>query len=207
MNMKLNFLTTVLDQTKSDADSGKRVCAYIIDWFVGALVISFPLCIAWMFKTQDIEHMQEVNLFRLQNIQGTNFAIMIGIIAFAACVWYYIWLPYKVTPGQTFGKKVMGLKMVKSDGSQLLLKDLIIRQGIGIILLEGVLCNGSSLLHDMITLVTHLNFTGILFYISLTITCISVLMSMLAPSRRMLHDYLGNTKVMAAPIEGIDQKI
>ena len=179
MNMKLNFLTTVLDQTKSDADSGKRVCAYIIDWFVGALVISFPLCIAWMFKTQDIEHMQEVNLFRLQNIQGTNFAIMIGIIAFAACVWYYIWLPYKVTPGQTFGKKVMGLKMVKSDGSQLLLKDLIIRQGIGIILLEGVLCNGSSLLHDMITLVTHLNFTGILFYISLTITCISVLMSML----------------------------
>lgn len=207
MNIKVNFLTTMLDQTKSDADAGKRVCAYVIDWFVGALTMSLPLCLAWMIKTQDIDHMQEVNLFRLQKIQGTNFAILIGTIALIACAWYYIWLPYRVTPGQTLGKRMMGLKIEKSDGTKLSLKDLILRQGIGIILLEGVLCNGSSLLQDMITLTTHLNFTGILFYIGLTITMISAIIAMLAPSRRMLHDYLGNTKVMAAPIEGIDQKI
>ncbi len=101
----------------------------------------------------------------------------------------------------------MNIAIARKDGQQLTLKDLLIRQVVGLLLLEGMLLTGSTLLRDVISLASGLNFTGILSMSGMIITIVSVLMALLVPSRRMLHDYLAKTHLVPVESDREDQQI
>lgn len=206
MALKLKFLS-FLDQSQNSVPASKRGMAYLIDWFLGALCMMFPLCLGWMMLTQDQENMGSVNVFRLNEASGMGAAVLLGLAGLAFAFFYYIWVPYKVYPGQTVGKRTMGLKIEKVDGSKLTFKDILLRQGVGLLILEGVLFNPSRLWQDMVSLLTGLNFTGYLLYASLAITIISFLLMVSGASRRMLHDYISKTRVNETRFERADQSI
>lgn len=206
MYFKLKYLT-FLDHEPSLVSNGKRVFAYLMDWFLSGLCLSLPLCLAWMMTTRDLDQMEKVNVFRLADAAGTGIALAAGLAGLALFLWYMVIVPWKVTPGQTPGKRTMGIGIAKKDGSVLTLKDLLLRQVLGILVLEGVLYNGSGLLQDMLSLSTGLNFTGILLYATLAITIVSLLAALMAGSRRMGHDYLAGTVVVPMESERTDQQI
>lgn len=197
MFFKLKYLT-FLDHVPCAVQDSKRLAAYLIDWFLSSLCLNLPLCMAWMWATRDLDQMEKVNLFRLAAASSVNIALLAGVFGLVLFLWYMVFVPWKVTPGQTPGKRVMGIALKRVDGEKLGLKDLLIRQVAGILLLEGVLYSGSSLLQDMVSLASGLNFTGILLYASLAVTIGSLVAALLVPSRRMLHDYLAGTTLCEA---------
>ncbi|MDO4467797.1 MAG: RDD family protein [Bacillota bacterium] len=195
--MNLYFkLKMWLDDTPGDVDVSKRFSAYLIDWFLGSLCTTFPLCLIWMFNTHDMENMAKVNLFQLWNSTSLSITVIAGILSIFCALFYYVWIPYKIYPGQTVGKRTMNIKIVKLDNTVLDLKTLIIRQVVGIVVLEGTLYNVSTLWHDLLSIVTGLNFTGILMYQGLICSILSIALCMLSNSHRMIHDRLAKTKVM-----------
>lgn len=200
-------LFSFLDQDVCEVSTGKRVFAYIIDWFCSALCLMLPLCLVWMYKTQDLDGMSKVNLYRLNDVIGTSSALLAGAAGLLLLFWYMVYIPWKVTPGQTPGKRTMGFKIARKDGQALSLKDLLVRQIVGLVIIEGILSSGSSMIRDMLSLSTGLNLGGVLYWIALIATIVSILFALFSPSRRMLHDYLAKTTLETVPFEREDESI
>ncbi|MGM9948191.1 RDD family protein [Floccifex sp.] len=195
--MNLFFkLKLCLNDSKSDVSTSKRFTAYLIDWFVGALFMMFPMCLIWMSQTHNLEEMGHLNLWMIQSEISKESAVLAGCLAICFSVFYYVWIPYKVYKGQTLGKKMMNFKIVKTNNEEIDLKTLMIRQILGIMILEGTFYNVSSLWHDLLSLVMNLNFTGILMIIGLSISIISAAICMFSNSHRMIHDRIAHTKVI-----------
>lgn len=204
LKMKLH---TWLDQTPSKVSQSKRLLAYLIDWFAGALCMMLPLCLIWLFLTHDQENMTSVSVYTLASASNKTIALAAGAAGLLFALFYYVWVPYKVYPGQTPGKRVMGIRIEKKDGSALTFKDLLLRQAVGLLVLEGVLFNPSRLWQDMISLASGLNFSGYFLYACMAITIVSLLMGMGTASKRMLHDYIANTTETEVPLKGVNQSI
>lgn len=194
MNLYLK-LKIWMGKNPGTVNSSKRFVAYLVDWFVGALFMTFPLCMIWMSQKHDLEAMSEINLWMIQDGISTQMALVCALLAFACAIFYYVIIPWKFYPGQTLGKRMMGFKIVKMDGSKLGLGTLIIREVLGIMILEGAFYNISGLLRDALSILTHLNFTGILMYVGLAFSIVSAALCMLTASHRMIHDYLAKTSV------------
>ena len=82
------------------------------------------------------------------------------------------------------------------DEKDVSLKTLLVRQVIGIMILEGVFYNVSDIWHTLVSMMSGLNFTGILMYQGLIVGIFSAALAMVYKSHRLLHDYLAKTKVV-----------
>lgn len=69
MYWKLKYLT-FLDHEPCAVNDGKRLMAYLVDWFLSGLCLSLPMCLAWMMATKDLDQMEKVNVFRLASVIG-----------------------------------------------------------------------------------------------------------------------------------------
>ncbi|NJE40925.1 RDD family protein [Faecalicoccus pleomorphus] len=189
-------LKTLFDDNPNDVDPGKRFLSYVMDWFVGALFMNLPISLLWLFQTRDMEAVSHLDLWLVKSELGQGQAYLFGCIGIVFALIYFVWIPYKVWPGQTLGKRTMGIEMVNLDGSNLSLGTLCIRQVIGTFLIEGTFYQISGILRALITISTGLNFTGILLYQGLMCSIGSAALCMFYQSHRMLHDYIAKTKVV-----------
>lgn len=188
-------LYTMFDHRECSVTNGKRLFAYIIDWFLGSLFTMLPMCVLWLYWTQDQDAMARANVLFISGSVGDMQAYLAGTLSLLFALWYYVFLPWKVMPGQTPGKRAMGFEIVKLDGSKLDLKTLLIREVVGIMILEGAIYNASGIWHSMLSLALNVNVVSILMYIGLAVSIVSGFLVIKIESRRMLHDYLANTMV------------
>ena len=136
------------------------------------------------------------------NVDMTNRAVawgidwVAGILSLLFCIAYYVIYPYRHN-GQTCGKKFMDMKIVKRDGSDIDLKSLCKRQILGCIILEGCLIPGGSYVCQLLSLAAGYDLTLVLGVASGVICLLSIYIAMKKKSRRMIHDYLADTKVVA----------
>ncbi|WP_416325071.1 RDD family protein [[Eubacterium] hominis] len=201
-------LYLMLDQSQCTVTSGKRFFAYVIDWFLGSLCTMLPMCLMWMMMTHDLETMSSVNVFILASKFGYTQAYLGGALSIVFALFYYVIVPWKIYPGQTVGKRTMGFKVVKLDGSDVDLKTLIIREILGIMIIEGALYNVSGIIHSMISLMLNLYLVQWLLYIGLAISVVSAFLALKMSSQRMIHDYLAKTKVIEYTDQNaVDQRI
>lgn len=185
-----------LDDTASDVGYSKRFTAYLIDWFLGALVMMFPMCLIWMFNTHDMENMASLNIWMLKDTLSVQMAIIAGCISIVFSILYYVFIPYKVYPGQTIGKRIMGLKIVSMDDKEVSLRTLLVRQVLGFMIVEGTFYNVTTLIRNLLSILTGLNLTGFLMYQELIVSVLSVAICMFSNSHRMIHDRMAYTKVV-----------
>lgn len=168
----------------------KRFFAYLLDFYIGMLLCSLPIVLANGILNQS-EKMQ-MNLFYFE---GTTF-YAVAALSLLMGFWYYVYIPCKVWKGQTLAKHLFHFKIVKMDGSDVDLKALCLRQIVGMFVIEGSVIAASSLLRQIMTYITTINFVDPLIYVGLVITILSAIMMIFGKNRRMLHDFIGTTMVV-----------
>ena len=82
------------------------------------------------------------------------------------------------------------------NNEQVTIKNMLLRQLLGVIVIEGVLYTASAIWHELVTIITQTNFVTPLMYAGFVISGISILLYLFKGEHRTLHDYLGNTKVV-----------
>ena len=173
-------LFSKLDNEQTNVDMTTRAFAYIIDWVLGSFVTAFPTVFMYMSYTKSTELNQ--NLLTFPTI---TYALIAGGLSLLFAMIYYVYIPVKVHKGQTYGKKFMDVKVVKLDGSDVDFKTMLKREVLGRFLLEA-------------SLVAVGNYIFLpLKCVSSVLCIISILIALKTDSRRMIHDYVGKTKIIS----------
>ncbi|MDO4428794.1 MAG: RDD family protein [Atopobiaceae bacterium] len=181
-------VTKLADKAGAPAPITRRFFAYLIDWYVGALCTAIPISLVAYKTTGDITNQYLTDY-------PSPFGIVAGVFALIFAFAYYILIPLFVWRGQTPGKRLCGIKIVQDDGSPVALPNLALRQIVGVTIIEGVIANASSIWHQMLTIVTGINFVHPLMYVGFAITLVSCFMILIRKDHRCLHDFIGGTRV------------
>lgn len=174
-----------------EASLPKRFLSYIIDWYIGALAAAFPISIIaekiyGTMLRQDIIYFEE------------PFGLIGGILAIFFASLYYVYIPStKSYKGQTLGKRICKIKIVKEDNSDVDLKTMLIRQLLGIIVIEGSMYTVSSIWHQLVLITTGIEIITPLKYIGIALVGISSLLILFHSDHKAIHDYLAKTKVIS----------
>ena len=183
-------LFSKLDNEKTTVDTTSRVFAYIIDWVLGTFVTAFPTVFMYMSLTKSSQVNQ--NLLSFPSYYG----FIAGGLSLLFALIYYVYVPVKVYKGQTCGKKFLDLKVVKLDGSDVDVKTMLKREVLGRFLLEASLVSIGGYIFQLITLALQIDLVMPLTCVSAVICILSLLIAIKSDSKRMLHDYVGKTKVV-----------
>lgn len=167
----------------------KRFLGYLIDWYVGGLCTAIPISIMSQKLTNT---MLNQNIIEFENPYG----ITAGVLAIVFAIFYFVIVPTFIYKGQTLGKKLCKIKIVKKSNEEITLKNMLLRQVVGIIIIEGALVTASAIWHSIITIITQVNFVSPLMYVGFVMTAISILLMLFKGENRAIHDYLGGTKVI-----------
>ena len=158
---------------------------------LGALCAAFPIAVVshknlpWNnVKTKFIKN-------------STTLWIYYGIIGVILLLFYYIYIPFFVYKGQTVGKRICKVKIIQNNNQEVSLKSLVLRQGLGMIVIEGIFVSASALWHQLVSLCIHVNIVSMMMYVGFVVGGISTLMIIFTKEHRAIHDYIGNTKVVS----------
>ena len=180
-----------IKKPKCDVGNFKRMFAYLIDYYFGLLLCSFPIIIANGIINQSDK--MQMNLFFFDDQPGLFYAM--AIISLLVGYFYYIHIPLHVWKGQTVGKRLFHFKIIKKDGNEVDLKTLLLRYGIGFTLVEGSLISTSAIVRQTITFATGINFVDPLMKIGVYISLASCVLVFVTKNRQMLHDLIAQTLV------------
>ena len=173
---------------KSSVNSFYRGVAYLIDWYVATMFAGIPI----VFIGSIVNHTTSVSQ-DLSKIPAP-YNILVALLAIVFYLGYFELYVYK---GQTFGKRIMKLKVVKNDESDVDFKTILMREGLGIMIVEGYIANSSSYLRQLIQIVTGIPIMDMAVYVFGIISAVSILMGMASPSRKMIHDRIANTHIIS----------
>ncbi|MCI5773169.1 MAG: RDD family protein [Erysipelotrichaceae bacterium] len=168
----------------------KRALAFGIDWYLGSVLIALPvMSLYYIVKPNDPYVMNLQNFTWLQALSVALISLMVALI-------YYVYIPYK-TDGQTLGKKIMKLRIVAINGERLSFKGIMLRQLLGVMLIEGSLYAITPLLWQVI-FYQSAHACQIITWIYYAITIISIAMVIIGKNHRAIHDHIGATIVARA---------
>lgn len=187
--MKINSIKeTKIDKSK-EVSLTNRFFSYLIDWYVGGLCTSIPISIISQKLTNT---MLNQNIIEFKEPYG----IIAGILAILFAIFYFVIVPTYIYKGQTLGKKICKIKIVQKSNKDITLKNILLRQVIGIMIIEGSLISASAIWHSILTIITKINFVSPLMYIGFILTGFSIILMIFKGENRAMHDYLAGTKVV-----------
>lgn len=183
-----NFKVQV--EKDNGAPLSRRFIAYLIDWYVGALATAFPIAITSqkLYNTMLNQYVVEFE---------APFGLIAGIAGLVCAFLYFVIVPTYVTNGQTLGKRICKIKVVQESGKDVKLSNMLLRQVLGIAIIEGVLITASAIWHQVAMILTGINFVTPLMYVGFAIGGLSVLLVLFKGNHRAIHDYIGKTKVIS----------
>ena len=116
-----------------------------------------------------------------------------SIVSITIYLLYFVVMPI-FTKGQTLGKKLMKIKIVNNDSSEVGTNGLLIRS----LILYGILSSIITLILLLVTnKSTYLNIAGNVTTIFGLINLVSFVMILVRKDGKGIHDLLGNTKVIS----------
>ena len=160
----------------------KRGLSFIIDAYIGALFGTIPISVATTIILGEVTQ----NIFLLPKA----IAIISLICSLLCLLFYYFYIPYKIYPGQTLGKRFFNIQIEYKNR-----KELWKRQVVGYILLEGGLTSGGKVIFQLLSILTGYNMVSIFNDIFTSISLFSIALLLLSSQHKMLHDYIAKTEV------------
>lgn len=189
-------ITFWIDRYPSKVPLGKRVCAYVIDWAIGGIITGLPAVFIYAGVTKRTDMFSDLYVFESLGY-SSYWAYITGLLCVVMSMIYYVYIPYKKYPGQTLGKKMMHLKIVHNkDYGEVSLKALLLRQVIGLTIIEGSAIVVFTYIEQMLTLITGVYLEYYLGMIGGVITIISGVFVFSTVSHRAIHDYISGTRVV-----------
>ncbi|MCD7839810.1 MAG: RDD family protein [Erysipelotrichaceae bacterium] len=185
------FINKLKNEPKNDAGYIRRILAYAIDWYLGSVISSIPLILLYMSLHDDATYIPQ-----LLSIFESPYDIIAGVLSFSTAILYYVGIPIFVWPGQTLGKKLLGLKIVSDDYEVASAKQIIIRELLMILIVEGSIYSNSNMLHQLITVITGYNFSSFYSYVGVVISLFSAILVIILKSKKSLHDIVAKTIVI-----------
>ncbi|MGN1398786.1 MAG: RDD family protein [Erysipelotrichaceae bacterium] len=165
----------------------KRLIAYAIDWYLYSIVlIAFN---AIFSKVCGVE----ATVFMTLELYSLPAAFMCFALMLLLHFVYFILIPFYFN-GQSIGKKITKLKIVSINGEKVTIKQLVIREFIGVILVEGYLSVTNGYLRTLLGM--FFSQTKILSIGWFIISGLSSSCALYSKEARMFHDYIGTTKVI-----------
>lgn len=195
MRILWNKLTFWLDRKPSKVPFASRVFAYVLDWVIGGILCGLPAVAIYSMVTERDDMFSDLYVFAALGFPKW-WGYVAGLLCLVVAVIYFVYIPCKVYPGQTLGKKIMKLKIVRLDWQPLDIKTLVLRNIVGLLLIESVSMIVSRYLRQMLTLATGIYFEYYLTAIGAVLTIISGVMVYNTGSRRAIHDYIAKTTVV-----------
>lgn len=169
----------------------RRAIAGLFDIYISSVLANIPILIIYSIETGETQMTRDLS--SLSTLSGI-LASVLGILIVSV---YYIVIPLYKFDGQTLMKRLLGFKIVKTDGTKLDLKTMLKREILGSMIVEGGFVSSANYLRQLILILTgsQLLYTGLL-YTSFATTILSILFILFSKKQRALHDYIGNTKVL-----------
>lgn len=191
------FIDKIYYEEKSDVSNKKRILAYLIDWYIGGVFASLPILLLYQYFVK-----KEIVLATSLYILPNHLRILAGVLVLVLTFIYYFCLPMYVWKGQTLGKKLLNIKIVKDDYSEVDFRSLFLRQIVFMFLIEGKFIMPSTLLFELISILLNKDIVLICSSISYCLTFFSALAAFNLKSHKAFHDIFSHTKIMS-----VDSKI
>ena len=121
-----------------------RVISGILDWLLGGGVSGLPAIIAWTMIFGKSKPLTNLYMFEVSGF-GRMTTIWVDLLCLLFGVFYYVIVPWYIWPGQTLGKRMMHLKIVRLNSKPLTFNLLVIREFIFLIFVEGIASTMSTL--------------------------------------------------------------
>lgn len=168
----------------------KRLIAYFIDWYIISVITIIPINLVYSIIYQQKNFTSSIAKLPLIP------AIGVFLIGLLFSLLYLVYFPYKHN-GQTIGKKIFSLKIIKNNQKQIDLKTLLMRNGIGLIVIEGAFYSCSIYFWELIDILSSASIATTALSLLSFISFISIMISLFNSKHQMLHDYLSKTYVVA----------
>lgn len=181
-----------LQEGSSCAPLWKRLFSYGIDYFLSSILISLIPMIITSILTGE-------KAFTSENFTAIPMVwrIICSLTAMAVAVYYFCVLPLKENhKGQTFGKRLMRIRIAAEDGQELTWSHMWKRELIGSLLVEGETVFPSAFLRYFVFLWLPQTVSQGIYYVYIGISLCSVAYAVFGMEHRMFHDLIGKTKVV-----------
>lgn len=189
--MKANSIKEKKIDKSKEVSLTSRFLSYLIDWYVGGLCTSIPISIISQKLTNT---MLNQNIIEFKEPYG----IIAGVLAILFAIFYFVIVPTYIYKGQTLGKRICKIKIVQKSNKDITLKNILLRQVLGIMIIEGTLISASAIWHSVLTIITKINFVSPLMYAGFVLTGFSIILMLFKGENRAMHDYLAGTKVIVS---------
>lgn len=169
----------------------RRLAAYAVDWYLATMVCGAPLLLVNSMRT---------GIAALDtSLPPDGAGWLWGAVAILLGVLYY-WLVPLLWNGQTPGKRLLRLQIVRADnGESASAGKLFMRQVAGLLLLEGAVAFPSQLLRELLARAAGEGAADAVCIGMVAITIVSVMLGVYTPGRRMLHDRISGTCEVLLP--------
>lgn len=198
-------LYNITDHTPCLVDTPKRIGAYLADWVIGGILTGLPGVFIYAGLTKKSDMFGGFYVFESLGY-SRMWAVLTGVLCIIFALFYYVYVPWKIYPGQTLGKKWAGFKITKLDGSAVDLKTLFIRQVICIFLLEGAVLIVSNYIRQLTTLTLSYYVDYYWQIFGMIMMALSAILIVKTDSHRAIHDYIAKTKLVLVQPNDAEKK-
>lgn len=175
-----------------------RVLATILDWVLGGICSGLPAVIIYALLSGKSQPMTNLYIFSAAGISRQTTIATAGLCLLFA-FFYYVIVPWKIFPGQTLGKKMMHVQIVRRDNQPLDLSLLVARQFGFLICIEGLTTAASTYVKVFATLTSRFYVDGYFTAVWLVLTVISIILVFFQKKHLALHDWALGTMVTTKP--------
>lgn len=171
---------------------GRRFIAYGLDWYIGGIFINIPIVLIYGCVFNQTQ--MQTNLLEISK-ESLLVAYCAGILGIVFGIFYFFIIPLFIWPGQTLGKRILKMKIIKNNGQDISFYSLFLRQIAGITVLEGAIISLTVTIRQLLDLIfCTAVFTShgfmIFAYVLSFVSCLFVLIK-----GRALHDFIASTRI------------
>ncbi|WP_155286885.1 RDD family protein [Lacticaseibacillus zhaodongensis] len=183
----------------SQPDHGNaRVISGVIDWLLGGVVSGLPAVLIFAILSGKSKPVTSLYVYLSAGI-SRQVTIFTALLCLLFGLFYYVFVPWKIFPGQTVGKRMMHAKIVRRDGKPLTFGLLLARQFGFLVLIEGAATATSTYVKVFITLAARYYVDAYLTMFWFVLTLISMVLVFGNGKHLALHDRALGTMVVVEP--------